>query len=129
MTIAPKAPVQQLPTQAPIQCDPPTQKVDQVEQVTQSDPVQQKVEVKGSGTDTPVQQVPTAGSPQQSPAQTASKPSWFSTHFKLVGALAGGALGGGIGFLTLGLPGAIGGAAVGALGGWFLMDKFYHPKT
>jgi len=64
-------------------------------------------------------QLPTAGSPTQEPV----KESWFKRNAKLVGAVAGAAVLGGIGFLTLGPIGGIGGAVVGALAGSFLVGK------
>ncbi|MCW2920605.1 MAG: hypothetical protein JWL76_479 [Thermoleophilia bacterium] len=63
------------------------------------------------------QSVPTAGSPVQ---QTGDKPSWFAKNIKLIGILGGAAVGGAIGFLTLGPVGGLGGAAVGALAGYLL---------
>jgi hypothetical protein len=62
-------------------------------------------------------QVATAASPVQ---QAASKPSWFSSHLKLIAIAGGAAVGGTIGFLTLGPLGAVGGAAAGGLAGWLL---------
>lgn len=63
------------------------------------------------------QSVPTAGSPVQ---QTGDKPSWFAKNIKLIGIVGGAAVGGAIGFLTLGPIGGLGGAAVGALAGYLL---------
>ncbi len=60
---------------------------------------------------------PTAGSPVQ---QHPREQSWLSRNIKLVGILGGAAVGGAIGFLTLGPIGGLGGAAVGALAGYML---------
>jgi hypothetical protein len=63
-----------------------------------------------------VGQVATAASP----VQQSSKPSWFSSHLKLLAIAGGAAVGGAIGFFTLGPLGALGGAAAGGLAGWLL---------
>lgn len=63
------------------------------------------------------QVVATAGSPVQ---QQPREQSWLSKNIKLVGILGGAAIGGTIGFLTLGPIGGLGGAAAGALAGYLL---------
>ncbi len=108
MTITLKSPAQQIPAQTVVQqkvADTPTQ--GSVSQVTQT---------KGGKVDQDGGAVPTAGSPVQEPV----KESWFKRNIKLVGILGGAAVGGAIGFLTLGPIGGLGGAAVGALAGYFL---------
>jgi hypothetical protein len=107
VTLSAKSPVDQSPKLPPAQVPV---KVDDVDQITQ------------------VGQAPTAGTPVQGSGTETSKPSWLSQHIKLVGALAGGAVLGTIGFLTLGPLGGIGGAAVGALAGALIAGKL-HPGT
>lgn len=98
MTTIQQSPHQQLPAQAA----PTTKKGGgDVEQVYQKDG----------------QVLATAGSPVQ---QQPREQSWLSRNIKLVGILGGAAIGGTIGFLTLGPIGGLGGAAAGALAGYLL---------
>lgn len=123
MTTIQQSPHQQLPVQgAPITKKGGGDAGPVYQKGGDTSPVQQK---DGGGYVAQVYQkdgqvLATAGTPVQ---QLPREQSWLSKNIKLVGILGGAAVGGAIGFLTLGPIGGLGGAAVGALAGYLLTAK------